>query len=477
MVRQSHGWLDGTMHTPFSPHSYDPANADTWLCVMPAQNLLFADRKTGKPGAPIGPRRFPLWRVRKASPEPPALSIILVRWAGEHPVGVGAEGEGGWGQFGCPPSDEYMSAMVSSGVYKHPLLGGPDGCANNFEIFSVMIRNSKDLLDLITVAPWLAQCLRGKKTVSFWMMWPAEWEDTPGADYSGYVERHALFRAMRACEAAGIPSGFPHNADLYEVITSKSWLAALTLQPQARLPAACLVNRSSVLADPVRAARQALAALEHIRFRNPFPAEAGERPAPSVCNKDGITKGVVKMGWTWEGRFVLSFKGEEQLAARLRELIIQPGCLASNCIVQEWVDFDFEMRLYFLPPERWTPGTWLTPRKVECNSWGGFSDEGRPHTFKKLTEEMCLEWWEQDSDALYAATQQATEAAQFLLTWLLVMDAQHVPMIRMDFMLSRLGPGKARVIFGEYCELGACCLGWADGPPTIWRAALDGALR
>ena len=37
-------------------------------------------------------------------------------------------------------------------------------------------------------------------------------------------------------------------------------------------------------------------------------------------------------------------------------------------------------------------------------------------------------------------------------------------------------PSPKQVVFGEYCEMGACCLKWEDGPPQIWRAALDFAL-
>lgn len=476
-IRQSHGWLDGTMHAPFSPQTYDASKMDTWPFVMPSPSILFGDRTNHRPSTPLGPRRLPLWRVREPSSRPPALSLVLVRWAGEHPVGTGAEGDGGWGKFGCPPCDEYMSAMISMGVYRHPVLGGTDARLCNFEIFAVLIRNSRDLADVVHIAPWLVTMLRGRKKASFWMLWPAEWEDSGGADYAGYVERNTLFSAMRACEAVGLRSGFPHPADLYELVTSKSWMASLSMKPEAHLPAAVHVSRGSVVSDPRRAAKQALAALEHIRRRSPFPANPGESPLLSAYNKDGLQRGVVKMGWSWEGRFVLSFTGEEQLASRLTEMLMQPGCKTSTCIVQEWVDFDFEMRLYFLPPEDCMPGMRVAPSKIECNSWGGFSEEGRPHTFRKLSEAMCLSWWEQDMEALRSATEQATEVAQHLLTWLLAMDSQPVPMIRLDFMLRRLGPGRARVVFGEYCELGACCLAWEDGPPTIWKAALDCALR
>merc|ERR1719433_2458618 len=123
------------------------------------------------------------------------------------------------------------------------------------------------------------------------------------------------------------------------------------------------------------------------------------------------------------------------------------------------------------------PGTRIHPARFECNSWAGFSEEGRPHTFRKLTRAMVLAHWGQDEEALASAEAQTVEVAQNLLAWLLSMDAQPVPMVRMDFMVRRLGHGRARVVFGEYCELGACCLGWEEGPPTIWRAALDAVLR
>merc|ERR1711972_655597 len=184
---------------------------------------------------------------------------------------------------------------------------------------------------------------------------------------------------------------------------------------------------------------------EHIRRRSPFPVGPGERPAPSVVNKGGIWKGVVKLGWSWEGRFVLSFEGEEQLAARLREMMLQPGCTASCCIVQEWVDFDFEMRLYFLPPTEWPLGTTLEPTRIEFNAWSGSMENGQRRSFHKLTSDSILaEYWEQDSEALESAKKQAMHTSQYLVSWLRSLNAQPVPMVRLDFMLLRMGPGKAQ---------------------------------
>merc|ERR1712232_211787 len=173
--------------------------------------------------------------------------------------------------------------------------------------------------------------------------------------------------------------------------------------------------------------------------------------------------------------------GAKQLEARLKEIMNQPGCTASSCVVQEWVDFDFEMRLYFLPPAHWALPVSLMPARIECNCWGERKKKehlGHPSaSFTKLSEAMVLERWSQDAEAWVTAKEQAIQTSQLLLAWLRTANAQPIPMIRLDFMLKRLGLGKARVIFGEYCEMGACCLGWKDGPPTIWRAAIDAVLR
>merc|ERR1712185_503331 len=119
------------------------------------------------------------------------------------------------------------------------------------------------------------------------------------------------------------------------------------------------------------------------------------------------------------------------------------------------------MRLYFLPPVDWVPTEKLQPTRIECNAWSGSMENGQRRNFHKLSKDTVLEsYWKQDEEAFKSAKKQAINISQFLLGWLLLNNAQPVPMIRMDFMLLRMGPGKARVFFGEYCEMGACSLGW-----------------
>lgn len=419
--------------------------------------------------------------LRKPSEKAPLLSLVFVRWGGEDVVNgpntTENSSDGDWGSYGCPASDHYMSAVIRQGLMLHPQLMG-EGKHFKFELFSLFVKDSKEAEAISSMAHWLEACLKGTKRATFWMMWPSEWDDFRGSDYAAYIERHAFFGAIRACEQVGIRTGFPHAADQYEMITSKTWMATLSLHPKARLPAATMVSKGNVLDDPKRAAKNALAMLANIRTQNPFPVAAGEQAAPSVINKKGVVKGVVKLGWSWEARFIKIFNGEEDLGVKLTELLTVPGCRAGQAIVQEWVDFDFEMRLYFLPPHGWTPLQKLEPTRTECNAWSGSMENGERRSFHRLTKDRVLaEYWNQDEEAYTSAREQAIDISQDLIAWLLLNNAEPVPYIRLDFMLFRLGPGKARVIFGEFCEMGACSLGWEEGPPTLWKAALDAALK
>ena len=114
------------------------------------------------------------------------------------------------------------------------------------------------------------------------------------------------------------------------------------------------------------------------------------------ADKDGVKKGVVKLGFSWEARYVAIFSGEAQLAEKLQEMMTHPRCLSSTCVVQEWVDFDLEMRLYFLPPSTWEPAQKLKPVRIECNSWSGTMANGERQSFHRLSEEDILRKWNKD---------------------------------------------------------------------------------
>jgi len=458
----SHGWLDGTVVSEAGGHAE----------VAPHPGLVFVDRK-GKQ-LPARQVRVPVEKLREPSAAPLLLSLVFVRWGGQKRVGESSDpaddGDGGWGGFGCPPCDWYIAAVVEKGVMRHPRLGAEG--AYNCEILSLFLSSTADVERILPQADAIVAALQGNKRAGFWMLWPAEWAaDWTSEAFAGYVERRPLFAAMQGLEYAGLRTGFPHPAVLYELITSKAWMATLSEEHRSRLPAAVLVDKADIQKNPVEAAGNAMSALEAIREKSVFAADGG----PGFFNRAGLKAGVVKLGWSWEAKHVWFWTGRSELTTCLREMLRQPGCLAEQCIVQEWVDFDFELRLFFLPPAEWRPPAVLKPVNFEYTAWGEGQDS--PGRFLKPPKERILQWWAGDQAALDFAHARAEEVANFLIGWLLTMHPEPVPMIRMDFMLKRTGPGKAQVLFGEFCEMGACCLKWEEGPPRIWRAALDYALR
>eukprot|EP00931_Biecheleriopsis_adriatica_P008175 TRINITY_DN10939_c0_g1_i3.p1 TRINITY_DN10939_c0_g1~~TRINITY_DN10939_c0_g1_i3.p1 ORF type:complete len:557 (-),score=96.52 TRINITY_DN10939_c0_g1_i3:123-1793(-) len=477
---QSHGWIDGFLEADAIPGEWKDNEPLTWPLVYPQEGAVFVDRHGKQSDHCMQAISVAPWNLREPISDPPALSLVFVRWGGEHAVGSGAEGGGGWGFWGSPPSDTYMAGIVDHGLMCHEELGYESSHPLSFEVFSVFVKDCSDLTRTGQLASQTQKHLRGRKCTVFWMLWPTElddpeaWMNHNGApkiitsglwkssgDFAGFVGRGALFEAMKAWENAGISTGFPHSSCLYEHIVSKAWLVDLAKEPAAFLPAAVTVNRHAVVADPQQAAEDALAALERVR-QEQCATHARDVQQVPFCekNKFRVVKGVVKLGFSWEGRSVTSFHGKEQLVVCLQQALCREGSLAEVCYVQEWVDSDFEFRLFFMPPldgSHSTPVSPLRPVHIEYNQCGGLGEEAKPQS-------ACM------------CSFVSVPASQYLLAQLKAVDSQPVPMMRLDFLVRRLGPGTAQVSFGEYGEVGCCCLKWEDGPPILWRALLDAAL-
>jgi hypothetical protein len=62
------------------------------------------------------------------------------------------------------------------------------------------------------------------------------------------------------------------------------------------------------------------------------------------------------------------------------------------------VDFDFEMRLYFLPEADWPGEAPIEPKMIQCTAWGPSDDTKSVGvsraSFSKLSEEKVLSRWE-----------------------------------------------------------------------------------
>ena len=79
------------------------------------------------------------------------------------------------------------------------------------------------------------------------------------------VEQQKYFETVRAVEAAGVCTRFPHPSQLYRQLLSKEWQPQLCMNPVLNVPPATMVNRATIIADPLRAARLVNATLAEIR--------------------------------------------------------------------------------------------------------------------------------------------------------------------------------------------------------------------
>ena len=119
---------------------------------------------------------------------------------------------------------------------------------------------------------------------------------------------------------------------------------------------------------------------------------------------------MVKIGWSWEAKLVWFWKSEQEMAYCLTGMMRLPGCRAEAAIVQEWVDFDMELRLFFLPPRDWTPEISLVPEHHEYTAWATTWDADGPGAFLKPSKEQALKRFAGDEQALASAHEQAVHA-------------------------------------------------------------------
>eukprot|EP00908_Phaeocystis_cordata_P020278 Transcript_31949.p1 GENE.Transcript_31949~~Transcript_31949.p1 ORF type:complete len:393 (+),score=156.97 Transcript_31949:805-1983(+) len=329
------------------------------------------------------------------------------------------------------------------------------------------------------------------------------------------VEQQKYFETVRAVEAAGVCTRFPHPSQLYQQLLSKEWQPALCLMPQAgsrpapptssrtscarplvrcplhlrhpclrhllllshpallsrllpaqlRVPPATMVNRASVMAAPRRAARLACAALAQVRAAR---YEKKAEPEALRVPEGESRKGVAKLGYAWEAAHVRVFRGESQLASALAELCAQPGVTAAHVIVQDFARNDFELRQFIV-------GGKVVHRVYSNFAWVDTDGYMREFVMKERADAV-RDWLEGDEAAMSAAERRAAKLTASWLTWLHCQSCEALPAVRMDMLVKRTAPGSAEVFTLELTELGFSMLAWPQGPPTVFGALLESCL-
>lgn len=462
-IGRTDGWTPAIVDCNWDWSLFNPADQSTYVRVWHHHDHWYDRRgqrlRTHSKVGWADPRDVDP-RPLSWGPRPVSLSFFVVRWGGAKPVNPATEGLGGWGAIGSTCSDNYINGFFSMGAYQN--LGA------DYETISVFVQNSEDLASIrpCQVLP----LMRGSVRAGAYFLWPIEFAD--GHEYPGYVERDRLIRVMTLAEAAGIPTRFPHSAHLYKVFASKEWTTWCCLQPKLKVPLTTQVSRSSISMDARQAAQLALSALASLqKFRASWSEDVQMRvPGPP--------KGIAKLGYSWEAQDVVKWTNPQQLADGLFDLASQEGSHVGSVLVQEWVDFDVEMRNYVIDANSEDPASWR-PKKVIFTQFQHMSqDGGRFTSFDRFDRHSCLKrCFSDDEAAMQDVESQAHELIGAWLQWLRGLCAETPPVIRFDLMVKRLGPGQARVVTGELTELGGCFLGWPQGPPVVFKAMVDSCFR
>jgi len=198
--------------------------------------------------------------------------------------------------------------------------------------------------------------------------------------------------------------------------------------------------------------------------------------------KDPVTKGVAKLGFSWEALDVKFWEKEKGLEEALHnlsqtieisgELTGQPHDLES-IIVQEYCKHDLEVRLYYVEG-RLEATIYTKFCKIKDNL--EFGD------FHELFEQgkAAKEWMGGDTAALQSGEKQCREIAEQWLVWVQGLICELPPAIRFDFFVGRSDnkkAGEATVWTLEICELGFSMLGEKELPYKVFAAMCRSCLR
>lgn len=458
-IGRTDGWTEARVSEDWDIQHYDPATYNTWVQIQWSHHTWYNRRghKLDVSTPSLVTQRVMPEQIREhGSPSEaqrqPTLSLFNIRWGGEQPVNPVTEGAGGWGQIGATPSDNYINGLEEQ-IFNTL---GP-----TYEIISCFFQSSEELLKISP--PLLRQLMKGQHLGAMYFMWPIMFQD--GHQFPAYVDKNRLFELMVQMEGTGIPTRFPHQSHLYRIFASKEWTAQMCLHPLLRVPLTTQVARQAVSSDPAKAAQTAMTALQNLsEVRASWNGQMGMSQEVKQVNQ-----GVAKLGWSWEAMDVTAWRNKQDLTQALASLAEQPGSLVDLVFVQEWVDFDVEMRHFIVEADLSRPET-LKPKKIIYTVFKS-REQGSFRNFDRYDRKRCLETCFKSDDAALADAEM--QAEQLIVRWMQWLQAQthELPVVcRMDIMARRTGPGTATIMTGELTELGGCFLGWPEGPQTVFGA-------
>jgi len=401
----------------------------------------------------------------------PKLSILTFRWGGKNQIVTPEQ----WGHTGSSCSNLFIESFIDSAVI--PRVG------LNYEVWSVFVEDASDLVKLADTAHLIFgpqhPARRAEHVCAMYFIYPTAFEEncvptqeTGEDEGAAHVDQKSLFRTMKAVEKAGIPTQFPHCSGFYELLTSKRWTYMMSLTPHLRVPPTVAVPRMMIEKDVDEAARYALKALQTVKKQ-----QAVLRNEDVTKASEPITKGVAKLGFSWEALDVKFFDmaTSDDLARMLYQLtqtIEISGSLVGqphdceSLIVQEYCKHDIELRLYVVNGK--VEGRIYTKFcKIKPNNeFGDFQQHFDP-------EPVAAAWMDGDRAALDDGERQCREITEHWMNWVQAQTCDIPPGIRFDYFIGRTPEkGKAVVWTLEICELGFSMLGEPKLPDKVFAAMM-----
>jgi len=415
---------------------------EAWLCRNPKElvrharpspefrggcrNLCSASCRTVDMDVPVA-----LVRPRHSAPPPPLLSVLCLRW------------------FDYWSDCQWSDYTVTSDTMLSDLFLGPlsvrEQLAGEYEVCSVFVKTGNDLLGLDP--HWLRGRLRGKRVVTWNLLWPVM--TASAGRYDGCVGEREFFSCCARMERARLRSAWPHPSHLYRVLCGKMWIPQMCLSTQHRVPPTTRVHFAEFQRSGKRVARRALDHLMVLRSRL-------WSKAPVPLNE---FQGVVKLGFSWCGGDVLPFMGLESLCANIERLFTQPGCEQLICLVQERVlGVVGEHRVVCFHDARLKchrkEALWILNMKPthfvhRCDP-GDFEVASSTVVSESKVDEMLFGG---DGVARRMAEEEARTLVDHWLLWYLCECPEPPQCTRIDFLVSHVGPGQCEV---WTCEVGEC---------------------
>lgn len=401
----------------------------------------------------------------------PELCLITFRWGGINEVIP----PGQWGETGSSVSDLFIDSFIDSAVVPH--LG------NRFETWTVYVEDHSDMAKIASCANLIFgpnhPAMRARHVGGMYHLYPTAFEENcipskeTGSDSgAALVNQKNFFMMQQAVERSGIPTRFPHPSGLYELLASKRWTYMMALTPHLRVPPTISVPRMLLEQSCAEASAMALTSLNRVKEQQ---AKMRGEAAP----KEPISKGVAKLGFSWEAldvKFWEKRTGLEEALHNLSQTIEISGEITGQphdleaIIVQEYCKHDLEVRLYYVDG------------KLEASIYTKFckiKDNLEFGDFHELfiQEDAAKQWMGNDLAALQDGEKQCREISEHWLVWVQGLICQLPPAIRFDFFVGRSEkPGHATVWTLEICELGFSMLGEKDLPYKVFGAMLRSCL-